>query len=66
MLGDPENIHDAKLKVEQFITPGKTWDMGELFQFLPTRIVEKICTVPILVTYQDDSFCWGFQVQAIS
>ena len=62
MLGYPDNIQDTELNVEQFITPAKTWDVGELSQFLLTCFVEKMCVAPVWVTDKDDSFFWGVQV----
>jgi len=57
---DPGNIPNADLRVSDFITPGKQWDISKLQNYLPLNIIQSILSIPVPYTAVSDSFCWGF------
>ena len=50
----------SHVKVKEFITQDKVWDIAKLSQVLPQHLVKLVLAVPIPVTDMEDSFCWGF------
>jgi len=61
-LLDPDRASTitSQVKVRDFLTQGKLWDVAKLSQVLPQHLVKLVLAVPIPTTNMDDSFCWGF------
>ena len=61
-LLDPDREITAlsQVKVQEFITQEKLWDIAKLSQVLPQHLVKLVLAVPIPLTNMNDSFCWGF------
>ena len=59
-VGDGHSgITDIDIKVCEFITATKQWDLGKLNRVLPPNLVSIIQEIPIPSTDVPDSFCWG-------
>ena len=67
-LFDPDSsgTDRSQVKVNEFITPAKVWDIAKLSQVLPQHLVKLVLAVPIPMTNMEDSFCWGFTGVVIS
>jgi len=50
---------DINIKVCEFITATRQWDLGKLSQVLPPNLVSIVQGIPIPSTDVPDSFCWG-------
>ena len=57
---DPSTLADVNMKVHEFITTEKQWDMSKLSQHVPNDVIKLIQSIPIPVTDIADSFCWGY------
>ena len=59
MALDLASLANAQIKVSEFISHEKTWDISKVSQVLPISLVRVVSAVSIPLENIPDSFCWG-------